>query len=151
MNIKGKMMQAYFNYAYNAVYDLTTGRLNRYHWLQKRCVDKLGLHDNDRILCVGVGTGNESGNFGAIHEGQSHFRLCPWTNQLQHCQVPEKPQGSIIIVITAIPSPSMVIIIVIIIVVHASRNTYVGRINEPTVWPAIFFKCRIHGMEFYGI
>jgi ubiquinone/menaquinone biosynthesis C-methylase UbiE len=59
MNIKGKMMQAYFNYAYNAVYDLTTGRLNRYRRLQKRCVSKFEFNANDRVLCVGVGTGNE--------------------------------------------------------------------------------------------
>jgi len=52
-------MQAYFNYAYNPVYDFTTGRLNRYRELQKRCVDELELEDNDRVLCVGLGTGNE--------------------------------------------------------------------------------------------
>lgn len=59
MDITEKMMQAYFNYAYNAVYDFTTGRLNRYSELQARCVRKLELKDNDRVLCVGVGTGNE--------------------------------------------------------------------------------------------
>lgn len=52
-------MQAYFNYAYNPVYDFTTGRLNRYRELQKRCVGELELEDNDRVLCVGLGTGNE--------------------------------------------------------------------------------------------
>ena len=52
-------MQAYFNYAYNPVYDFATGRLNRYRQLQERCVDKLELKDKERVLCVGVGTGNE--------------------------------------------------------------------------------------------
>ena len=52
-------MQAYFNYAYNAVYDFTTARLNRYRTLQERCVGKLEFEDNDRVLCVGLGTGNE--------------------------------------------------------------------------------------------
>lgn len=59
MSFAGKLMQAYFNFAYNPVYDFTTARLNRYRKLQKTCVVKLELKDNDRILCVGVGTGNE--------------------------------------------------------------------------------------------
>jgi ubiquinone/menaquinone biosynthesis C-methylase UbiE len=59
MNTTGKLMQAYFNYAYNPVYDFTVGRLNRYRRLQERCVDKLELKDRERVLCVGVGTGNE--------------------------------------------------------------------------------------------
>jgi len=54
-----KMIQLYFNFAYNPVYDLTIGRLNRYQELQRRCINKLNLRDNDRILCVGLGTGNE--------------------------------------------------------------------------------------------
>jgi len=52
-------MQAYFNYAYNPVYDFTTGRLNHYRQLQERCVNRLELKDKERVLCVGVGTGNE--------------------------------------------------------------------------------------------
>jgi ubiquinone/menaquinone biosynthesis C-methylase UbiE len=59
MNTTGKLMQAYFNYAYNPLYDFTTGRLNHYHRLQERCVDKLELKDKERVLCIGVGTGNE--------------------------------------------------------------------------------------------
>ncbi len=59
MNTTQKLMLAYFNYVYNPVYDFTTGQLSRYHHLQKRCVGKLDLKDRDRILCVGVGTGNE--------------------------------------------------------------------------------------------
>ena len=52
-------MQTYFNIAYNQVYDITTARLNRYRKLQERCVGKLELKDNDKVLCVGIGTGNE--------------------------------------------------------------------------------------------
>jgi len=59
MNTTGKLMQVYFNHAYNPIYDFATGRLNRYRQLQERCVDKLELKDKDRVLCVGVGTGNE--------------------------------------------------------------------------------------------
>jgi ubiquinone/menaquinone biosynthesis C-methylase UbiE len=59
MSFTGKLMRAYFNYAYTPVYDFTTGRFNCYHRLQERCVDKLELKDNEKVLCVGVGTGNE--------------------------------------------------------------------------------------------
>ncbi len=59
MSFESKLMEAYFNFAYNPVYDFATARLNRYHKLQKSCVGKLELEDNDRVLCVGLGTGNE--------------------------------------------------------------------------------------------
>lgn len=52
-------MKAYFDSIYNPVYDFTTARLNRYRKLQERCVGKLEIEDDDRVLCVGVGTGNE--------------------------------------------------------------------------------------------
>jgi len=75
-------MQAYFNYAYNVVYDFTTGRLNRYRKLQERCVGKLELNDNDRVLCVGLGTGNEifrileiNKNLGIVGVDYSHTAL----------------------------------------------------------------------------
>ena len=55
-----RLMKAYFNYAYNPVYDFTTGRLSRYRQLQERCVGKLEPKDKDRVLCVGLGTGNEA-------------------------------------------------------------------------------------------
>jgi ubiquinone/menaquinone biosynthesis C-methylase UbiE len=59
MKITEKLMQAYFNYAYNPVYDFATGRFNRYCQLQERCVVRLEPQEKDRVLCVGVGTGNE--------------------------------------------------------------------------------------------
>ena len=59
MRFTGKLTQTYFNLAYNRVYDFTTAQLNRYQRLQATCIGKLELKDNDRILCVGVGTGNE--------------------------------------------------------------------------------------------
>lgn len=82
MNTTQKLMQAYFNYAYNPVYDLATGQLSRYHNLQKRCVGKLNLKDRDRVLCVGVGTGNEilhifrrNRNVGMVGIDYSHTAL----------------------------------------------------------------------------
>jgi ubiquinone/menaquinone biosynthesis C-methylase UbiE len=59
VDIIGKLVQAYFDYAYNRVYDFTTGRLRTYRRLQEMCINKLEFKDADRILCVGVGTGNE--------------------------------------------------------------------------------------------
>ena len=59
MSFGRKLMQTYFNIAYNKVYDFTTARLNCYRKLQERCVGKLELKDNDKVLCVGIGTGNE--------------------------------------------------------------------------------------------
>lgn len=59
MSFAQRIMQAYFDFVYNRVYDFTTGRLHRYRKLQSRCVSRLELEDGDNILCVGVGTGNE--------------------------------------------------------------------------------------------
>lgn len=59
MSLASKLMHAYFNFVYNPVYDFSTGRLNRYRELQERCISKLELEDDDRVLCVGTGTGNE--------------------------------------------------------------------------------------------
>ncbi len=59
MNFGSKLMRAYFDHAYNPVYDFTTARLSRYLKLQQVCISKLEFNDNDSVLCVGVGTGNE--------------------------------------------------------------------------------------------
>ncbi len=59
MSFTEKLIQVYFNFVYNPVYDFTTARLNRYRKLQRTCVGKLEFRDNDAILCVGLGTGNE--------------------------------------------------------------------------------------------
>ena len=59
MSIAEKLLQAYFNIAYNPVYDFITARFHRYRELQHRCITKLDFKDNDKVLCVGIGTGNE--------------------------------------------------------------------------------------------
>jgi len=41
------------------VYDSTTARIYSYYSLQQKCISKLKFEDSDRVLCVGVGTGNE--------------------------------------------------------------------------------------------
>ena len=59
MSFTKKVIRAYFNLVYNPIYDFTTARLPRYHKLQQTCINKLEFNDNDTMLCVGVGTGNE--------------------------------------------------------------------------------------------
>lgn len=59
MKLADKLVRIYFDIAYNQVYDLTTARFNLYQELQKRCVGKLKIEDDDKVLCVGLGTGNE--------------------------------------------------------------------------------------------
>jgi len=59
MSFAEQLLKAYFNYIYNPVYDATTARLHHYHELQAKCISLLGLNDGDKVLCVGVGTGNE--------------------------------------------------------------------------------------------
>jgi len=55
-----KLIRVYFNVIYNPVYDLTTAKRGLYHMLQTRCVDKFTqFNDGDRVLCAGIGTGNE--------------------------------------------------------------------------------------------
>jgi len=54
-----KLQRFYFDFAYNPVYDFTTACLDRYQKLQEICIGKLGLEGNDKVLCVGLGTGNE--------------------------------------------------------------------------------------------
>ena len=59
MRISTKLTKIYFNAVYNRVYDFIVGQYASYHRLQNICVNKLKLNDGNRILCVGVGTGNE--------------------------------------------------------------------------------------------
>ncbi len=59
MDLATKVTQAYFDHAYNMVYDFITAPLSMYGDLQQKCIGKLDLADSDRVLCVGLGTGNE--------------------------------------------------------------------------------------------
>jgi len=52
-------MKSYVNNVYTPVYDFTIANLYRYQELQKICVSKLSIESNDKILCIGLGTGNE--------------------------------------------------------------------------------------------
>ena len=52
-------MKAYFNLVYSRIYDFTTSGNSAYRKQQEICINKLELTDGDRLLCIGVGTGNE--------------------------------------------------------------------------------------------
>ncbi|MBI4186138.1 MAG: methyltransferase domain-containing protein [Chloroflexi bacterium] len=59
MSLSEKLIRAYFDRVYNPLYDFTTAQFVHYRELQKECLDKLEFEDGDRVLCAGVGTGNE--------------------------------------------------------------------------------------------
>ena len=54
-----KTVQLYFNYAYNPVYDFAIARMFGYRQWQQKCLGKLYFRDEDKVLCIGLGTGNE--------------------------------------------------------------------------------------------
>lgn len=55
----GVFQKVYFDLVYNPLYDATTARLSRYKTLQQKCLQALDLEEARRLLCVGLGTGNE--------------------------------------------------------------------------------------------
>ncbi len=59
MKLADNLVRIYFDIAYNRVYDFTTAQFSLYQELQKKCVAKLKIEGRDRVLCVGLGTGNE--------------------------------------------------------------------------------------------
>lgn len=59
MGLRESFTSAYFDLVYNRVYDFTTARTTSYRRWQEACLSKLQLAENDKVLCVGAGTGNE--------------------------------------------------------------------------------------------
>lgn len=60
MALYAELIRSYFNYIYNPVYDFTIAHRYLYRALQISCIDKFtSFNDGERILCAGVGTGNE--------------------------------------------------------------------------------------------
>ncbi|MFW6055693.1 MAG: class I SAM-dependent methyltransferase [Chloroflexota bacterium] len=51
--------RTYFDLVYNRLYDATTARLLRYAHVQEQLASLLEACHGDRVLCVGLGTGNE--------------------------------------------------------------------------------------------
>ncbi|MFC2008946.1 class I SAM-dependent methyltransferase [Chloroflexota bacterium] len=62
-------MRGYFNAVYNPLYDRTTARLTRYVEAQRLLSQQLQLEPGLRILCVGLGTGNELASIRAAAGG----------------------------------------------------------------------------------
>ncbi len=75
----GVFLRTYFDRVYNPLYDATTASLSRYRILQARCIQALQLETARRILCVGLGTGNEAVTVlqAAPHLGLSGIDLSP--------------------------------------------------------------------------
>ena len=73
LRLRSWLLKSYFNYFYNPVYDLATGALAPYSALQWRCVRKFRLDNDERILCVGLGTGNEIAHILRINSKVSLF------------------------------------------------------------------------------
>ena len=66
MPVSEWLLSAYFNYVYTPVYDHSTARFSRYRELQKKCLARLDFRPRDRILCIGLGTGNELTRIAAV-------------------------------------------------------------------------------------
>ena len=49
----------YFNHIYTPIYDFGIAQSEPYQRLQNCCLSKLNFQSVDRVLCIGVGTGNE--------------------------------------------------------------------------------------------
>jgi len=59
MQLRERLARSYFNAVYNPLYDATTARLSRYAEAQETLVQTLDITPGLRILCAGLGTGNE--------------------------------------------------------------------------------------------
>ncbi len=59
VRVAGKLIRAYFDRVYTPLYDFSTGQFPSYHRLHAECLEKLQASGDDRVLCLGVGTGNE--------------------------------------------------------------------------------------------
>ncbi len=59
MLLRERLTRAYFNAVYNPLYDSTTARLSKYAEAQETLVQNLRIDAGQRILCAGLGTGNE--------------------------------------------------------------------------------------------
>lgn len=71
MSLISKLIKKYFNYVYTPLYDRSTGQLQQYRGLQTACIRKLDLNDKDRLLCIGIGTGNEIGHIMGVNPSVS--------------------------------------------------------------------------------
>jgi SAM-dependent methyltransferase len=59
MSWRERLTRAYFDAVYNPLYDVSTARMARYVEAQMLLVEGLRVEAGQRILCAGLGTGNE--------------------------------------------------------------------------------------------
>jgi ubiquinone/menaquinone biosynthesis C-methylase UbiE len=59
MPLRERLIRAYFNSVYNPLYDESTAHVSRYAEAQEKRADSLHVEPGLRILCAGLGTGNE--------------------------------------------------------------------------------------------
>jgi len=59
MSFRQRLTRAYFDVVYNRLYDSTTAKLVRYVESQELLAERLDVAGQQRVLCVGLGTGNE--------------------------------------------------------------------------------------------
>jgi len=66
-------MGFYFNRIYYPVYDFIVGQVTPYHRLRETCIDHLELAQSNKVLCSGIGSGNQ---FLHAREKNPTVRLC---------------------------------------------------------------------------
>lgn len=59
MSLRERLTRTYFDRVYNPLYDQSTARLRRYVEAQENLVRSLDIEPGHRVLCAGLGTGNE--------------------------------------------------------------------------------------------
>ncbi len=59
MSLRRRLARTYFDAVYNPLYDASTARLTRYQQAQQRLARLLAAEPRQRVLCAGLGTGNE--------------------------------------------------------------------------------------------
>jgi len=59
MSLRQRLARAYFDAVYNPLYDASTARLALYRETQERLAQFLAVAPGQRVLCAGLGTGNE--------------------------------------------------------------------------------------------
>ena len=63
MGLGQGLIDFYFEHVYTPIYDVTVGQFTAYRELQEGCVNRFRFGKKQRVLCVGVGTGNEINYF----------------------------------------------------------------------------------------
>ncbi len=66
MSLRERLMRGYFDAVYSRLYDRSTARLSRYLQAQETLVRHLRVQAGQRVLCAGLGTGNELTSLRAV-------------------------------------------------------------------------------------